>query len=174
MNVRLGLLLLVFLFGTRTIDTEIASAQEVIEHRRVLLVLHETLYKLVLTTVKLLCLHTGLLHLFIIQGRCSNTPRTVNEAARNYLCQDWTLLLFSTSFNHGRVQLGQITAFFRFDASLASLQAPLHLIELLLGNSRLILRRLFRVHIDQASFMIGLLWTYDLAYKHMLAIHRSY
>ena len=143
LNFRLGLLLLVFLLGTRTIDAEIAPAQEVVEHRRVLLVLHETLYKLVLTTVKLLCLHTGRLHLFIVQGRCSNTPRTVDEAVRNYLCQDWTLQLFLTSFYHGRVQLGKVTALLRFDASLASLQAPLHLIELLLGNSGLILRRLF-------------------------------
>ena len=123
-----------------------------VEHRRVLLVLHEALYKLVLTTVKLLCLHT-ILHLFIIQGICSNTPRTVDESAS----QDWTLLLFRTSFYHSRVQLGQITALLRFDASLASLQAPFHRIKLMFGYSRLnVLRDEFQVDVEQISILIRL------------------
>ena len=49
------------------------------------------------------------------------------------------LLLLAHSFSdHGRVQLGQIATLLRFDASLASLQTPLHLIELIFGDGGLV------------------------------------
>ena len=47
-------------------------------------------------------------------------------------------MLAYTFDNHGRVQLGQIATLLRFDTSLASLQTPLHLIELILGDGGLV------------------------------------